>query len=39
MAGDLTDHEWKLLERLIPPGKAGGASGTVAMRNVVYGVV
>src|SRR5271170_4679839 len=32
---DLTDDEWKLVERLIPPGRRGGDKRTVIMREVV----
>ena len=32
---DLTDDEWKLVEPLIPAGKAGGGKRTAIMREVV----
>src|SRR5271165_3428993 len=36
---DLTDNEWQLVERLIPPGKRGGDKRTVVMREVVNGLM
>ena len=36
---DLTDEEWKHVEPLIPPGKRGGGKRTVAMREVVNGLM
>src|SRR3982074_199066 len=36
---DLTDSEWDLVERLIPPGKTGGGKRTVIMREVVNGLM
>jgi transposase len=36
---DLTDHEWGLVETLIPPGKTGGGKRTVIMREVVNGLI
>ena len=36
---DLTDDEWKLVEPLIPPGKPGGGTRTVNMREVVNGLM
>ena len=32
---DLTDAEWAIIERLIPPAKAGGRPRTTNMRDVV----
>jgi putative transposase len=32
---DLTDEEWVIIERLIPPAKAGGRPRTTNMRDVV----
>jgi hypothetical protein len=34
---DVTDEEWELIVRLIPPGKSGGGKRTVIMREVVNG--
>src|SRR3981189_2184206 len=36
---DLTDDEWGLVERLIPPGKTGGGKRRVIMREVVNGLM
>src|SRR5258708_31081872 len=36
---DLTDDEWRLIERLIPPGKTGGGKRTVILREVVNGLM
>ena len=36
---DLTDDEWALIEPLIPPAKGGGKTRTVAMREVVNGLL
>ena len=36
---DLTDDEWALIEPLIPPAKRGGNKRTVAMREVVNGLM
>lgn len=36
---DLTDEEWRLVEPLIPPAKRGGGKRTVAMREVVNGLM
>jgi transposase len=36
---DLTDEEWGLVERLIPPGKTGGGKRRVIMREVVNGLM
>lgn len=36
---DLADEEWSLIEPLIPPAKHGGRKRTVAMREVVNGVM
>jgi transposase len=36
---DLTDAEWALVEPLIPPAKRGGGKRTVAMRDVVNGLM
>src|ERR1700753_1838424 len=36
---DVTDDEWKLIERLIPPRKPGGDKRTVIMREVVNGCI
>jgi len=36
---DLTDAEWDLIEPLIPPAKSGGRRRTVALREVVNGVL
>ena len=36
---DLTDDEWGLVERMIPPGKAGGGKRRVIMREVVNGLM
>ena len=36
---DLTDDEWALIERLIPPAKRGGNKRTVNMREVVNGLM
>ena len=35
---DLTDEEWALVERLIPPGKRGGGKRTVNIREVLNGI-
>jgi transposase len=35
---DLTDQEWALVERLIPPGKRGGGKRTVNIREVLNGI-
>ena len=36
---DLTDAEWSVIEPLIPPAKRGGNKRTVAMREVVNGLM
>src|ERR671938_1152480 len=36
---DLTDEEWALIGRLIPPAKRGGNKRTVDVRSVVNGVM
>jgi len=36
---DLTDEEWQLVEPLIPPGKPGGDTRTVSLREVVNGLM
>jgi len=36
---DLTDEEWSVIERLIPPAKRGGNRRTVAVREVVNGLM
>jgi transposase len=36
---DLTDDGWGLVEPLIPPGKRGGGTRTVIMREVVNGLM
>ena len=36
---DLTDAEWALIERLIPPAKPGGNKRTVEVREIVNGVM
>src|SRR5580693_6604107 len=36
---DLTDDEWGLVEPLIAPGKTGGGTRTVIMREVVNGLM
>jgi transposase len=36
---DLTDAEWAVIEPLIPPAKRGGNKRTVAMREVVNGLM
>jgi transposase len=36
---DLTDKEWNLIEPLIPLAKRGGGKRTVAMREVVNGLM
>ena len=36
---DVTDEEWELIVRLIPPGKSGGGKRTVIMREVVNGLM
>jgi putative transposase len=36
---DVTDEQWQLVEPLIPPAKPGGRPRTVAMREVVNGVL
>ena len=36
---DLTDEEWALVERLIPPGKRGGGKRAVVMREVMNGLM
>lgn len=35
---DLTDEEWAMVERLIPPAKRGGRRRTVDIREVLNGV-
>lgn len=35
---DITDAQWRILEPLIPPAKAGGHPRTVNMREVVNGI-
>lgn len=36
---DLTDEEWGLIERLIPPAKKGGGKRRVNMREIVNGIM
>ncbi len=36
---DLTDRQWRLLEPLIPPAKAGGRPRSAAMREVVNAIL
>jgi len=36
---DLTDEEWAIIEGEIPPAKPGGNKRTVAMREVVDGLM
>jgi len=36
---DLTNEEWALVERLIPPARRGGAKRTVDVREVVNGLM
>ena len=36
---DLTDEEWSLIERLIPPAKTGGGKRSVDLRAVVNGLM
>jgi putative transposase len=36
---DLTDSQWKLIEKRIPPAKPGGRYRSVNMREVVNGIV
>ena len=36
---DVTDEEWELIVRLIPPGKSGGGKRTVIMREVLNGLM
>ena len=36
---DLTDEEWQHIETLIPPGKRGGGTRRVNLREVVNGVM
>jgi transposase len=36
---DLTEAEWALIERLIPPAKPGGNKRTVEVREIVNGVM
>ena len=35
---DLSDHEWRLLEPLVPPAKTGGRKRTVNMREVMNAI-
>jgi hypothetical protein len=35
---DLTDEQWKLLQKLIPPAKTGGRPRTVNMRAVINAI-
>jgi transposase len=37
--GDLTDHEWAVVEPVIPPAKQGGNKRTVEMRQIVNGLL
>jgi putative transposase len=36
---DLTDAQWRLIERLIPPAQPGGRPRSVDMREVVNGIL
>lgn len=36
---DLTDEQWNLISRLIPPAQAGGRDRSVDMREVVNGIL
>jgi transposase len=36
---DLTDEEWALIERLIPPAKRGGTKRTVNLREIANGLM
>jgi Putative transposase of IS4/5 family (DUF4096) len=36
---DLTEEEWTLVERLIPPAKHGGRRRRVVVREVINGVM
>ena len=36
---DLTDEEWSLIERLIPPAKRGGTKRTVNLREIANGLM
>jgi transposase len=36
---DLTDEEWSLIERLIPPAKRGGSKRTVNLREIANGLM
>jgi transposase len=36
---DLTDEEWSIIDRLIPPAKRGGNKRTVVVREVVNGLM
>lgn len=36
--GDLTDAEWKILERVIPPAKEGGKPRTTERRDVLTAI-
>jgi putative transposase len=36
---DLTDHEWAILEPLIPPAKRGGRPRTANMREVLNAII
>jgi len=36
---DLTDAQWKLIEKRIPPGKPGGRERSVDMREVMNGIL
>ena len=35
---DLTDEQWELLQKLIPPAKPGGRPRSVDMRGIVNGI-
>jgi putative transposase len=35
---DLTDEQWELLRKLIPPAKVGGRPRSVNMRAVINGI-
>lgn len=35
---DLTDEQWELLSKLIPPAKLGGRSHSVDIRAVINGI-
>jgi transposase len=35
---DLTDEQWELLQKLIPPAKTGGRPRTVALRAVINAI-